>query len=155
MVIVLTESNGLRKIDWTMIQVTETYHEPNFSTRIIVNKDVYYSTQSLKSIMNDICQTGGSTYAGRVNAARKLLNMRRLPPILIGHQMKAIVAIPFPKVGGGYAYFFYPNFIAEPMKDGTMLISIAEDIEFKVSLGERAFKNRLEKADVLIRLMKL
>lgn len=155
MVIVLTENNGFKKIDWTMIQVTETYPTFRFLTRIIVNKDVYYSTQSLESVMNEICQTSGSTYVGRVKAARKLLNMSRLPPILIGYQMKAIVAIPFPKVGGGYAYLFCPSFIAEPTQDGTMLISITENIELKVSLGERAFKNRIQKADALIRLMKL
>lgn len=154
MVIVLNGLEGYRHIEWLSIQAVETYETEHYLTRIIASQGVYYSTYRISTFMNRICHLNGSTYEGRVIAARKLLSVLRQPPILIGYSTNTIIAIPFPKADKGSIYLFHRQFTATALEDGTTLIKTHQGSEFIITIGQRAFKRRMDQAEMFFQMMK-
>ncbi|KAB7707411.1 hypothetical protein F9802_06570 [Bacillus aerolatus] len=132
------------KISLRTMALVEQYHH-DYNTIIYDEDGVYYSKQTVRSILEDACMRGFSTYEGRTKVARKLLNYIQKTPLLICLN-KNICAFPTMSPNNyGCIWIIHHQVQNCQMKDRKLTVTFNNGTQLPLDCSLRVFKQQQER----------
>ena len=118
-------------------------------TKIIELSKEYIVSDNSFSIMEDNCEYYGSTYEGRVNAAKKILNFNYKLPLLL-EESSRLIFFPTKSSLSSECCWINHTYVKKREKKGNMTkvtFSNGKEIEFNIS--KLSIENQLLRAGML------
>lgn len=119
------------------------------TTRVIELEKEYVIPQATFNILEENCEYYGSTYDGRVKAAKKILNFSYKIPIVV-EETEKLIFFPTKSISDSSCCWINYNYVSKREKSGkntkVKFLNGSEE-EFKVS--KMSFENQLMRANML------
>lgn len=119
------------------------------NTRVIELKEEYIIPQPTFNIMEENCEYYGSTYEGRVKAAKKILNFSYKLPLLI-EETEKIIFFPTKTSISSDCCWINPNYVSKREKYGKNIrVQFQNGIIEEFNISKLSFENQLMRANML------
>jgi len=119
------------------------------TTRVIELYKEYIIPKSTFDIMEENCEYYGSTYDGRVKAAKKILNFSYKIPIIV-EETERIIFFPTKSISDGGCCWINYIFVTKREKCGKKIkVQFQNGIEEEFDISKLSFENQLMRANML------
>ena len=118
-------------------------------TKIIELSKEYIVDYNSFSIMEENCEYYGSTYEGRVNAAKKLLNFNYKLPLLL-EESNRLIFFPTKSASNNECCWINHNYVKKREKTGNITkVTFSNGKEIELNISKLSFENQLLRAGLL------
>jgi competence protein ComK len=118
---------------------------------------IFYSSKSVKQLLNEACLERGSSYKGRLEAARKLMKQYKKTPLIIC-PFEKIYAFPTKSPDAEHCMWIFPQHIENynVNKQKEVELEFKNACSLVINCSEYIYKNQKGKAaDLLLRLSRV
>lgn len=132
------------EISMNTMALVEEYHL-EYNTIIYDVNGIYYTKQTVKSLLEEACIKRFSTYEGRLKPVRKLLDYVQKTPLLICPTQR-ICAFPITSPQKYGCTWILPYHVQSyEMKNGKLIVTFNNGIQLPLNCSLRVFKNQQER----------
>jgi len=119
------------------------------TTRVLELENEYIIKQPAFNIMEENCEYYGSTYDGRVKAAKKILNFGYKIPIVV-EETEKLIFFPTKAVANNNCAWINSNYVSKREKNGKKIkVEFQNGVEEEFDISKISFENQLLRANML------
>lgn len=132
------------KVTASTMALIEEYHQ-DYNSIIYDKNGIYYTKQTVRSLLDEACIERISTYDGRIKAIRHHFPYRKKTPLVICLQER-ICAFPTKSPNNYGCKWIFPYHIHSIiMKDGKLVVSFKNDLQLPLSCSLHIFNRQRER----------
>ncbi|MEK4027843.1 MULTISPECIES: competence protein ComK [Bacillaceae] len=132
------------KITTNTMALVEEYHQ-DYNSIVYDKNGIYYTKQTVRSLLNEACIERISTYDGRIKAVRQRFPYRKKTPLVICLQQR-ICAFPTTSPDNYGCKWIFPYHIhMGTMKDGQLVASFKNGVQLTLSCSLYVFNRQRER----------
>lgn len=130
----------------------ETYYLYENVDKLVINEhgvELEFAEQNLENIIDDSCKYFGSSYKGRIEGSKNMINSKYRVPIIVSEKNKILV---FPVSGyklNEIIWFNYFNIIKYYKEKDKLVVLFSNGIKYSFNISYTIFNNQVLKSSHL------
>lgn len=124
----------------------EAMYHPEFNTRIYDVEGIFYTTQTIKQLLEEACEKRFADYNGRINAVRKAFPYYQKTPLIICLN-EMLYAIPTISPKDYNCKWIFPDHIKDYIKkSGRQYVVFKNGLRMMINCSEKTILHQQERA---------